>query len=225
MNPYGGDPSNEWPAEPDVAGLLENRWHGHPFRQFPLKVHSRRDLACDYCYVYMTADQSRRSRPMVMAPELVEIAARRISEHARSHSLPSVRVILHGGEPLLAGREYLTKIVESIRGEAGPNLRVDAAVQTNGVLPDEEIMHAFDRLGVRVGVSLDGGPRGNDRSRRYADGRGSYEAPAGFDPPVARHGLSLRLAPLPWTAAPGKPGSGGGNGQACIWCGYGAFIA
>ncbi|GGL18068.1 radical SAM protein [Sphaerisporangium melleum] len=178
MNPYVGDPSKEWPAVLDVAALLESRWQGRPFRQFLLKVHSRCNLACDYCYVYMMADQSWRSRPMVMAPDLVKIAGRRISEHARAHSLPAVRVILHGGEPLLAGREYLSGIVESIRGEAGPGLRVEAAVQTNGVLLDEETLHALDRLGVRVGVSLDGGPRANDRNRRYADGRGSYEAVA-----------------------------------------------
>ena len=32
-------------------------------RQFLLKVHSRCNLACDYCYVYQHADQSWRTRP------------------------------------------------------------------------------------------------------------------------------------------------------------------
>ncbi|WP_248962420.1 FxsB family cyclophane-forming radical SAM/SPASM peptide maturase [Sphaerisporangium perillae] len=178
MKSHVGEPAAEWPATLDIDGLLESGWRSRPFRQFLLKVHSRCNLACDYCYVYMMADQSWRSRPMVMAPELVEIVARRISEHAHAHSLNSVSVILHGGEPLLAGREYLTKIIESVRGEAGPNVRVDAAVQTNGVLLDEETLRAFDRLDVRIGVSLDGNPRGNDRNRRYADGRGSYAAVA-----------------------------------------------
>jgi uncharacterized protein len=161
-----------------VRDLVERGWRSRPFRQFLLKVHSRCNLACDYCYVYMMADQSWRDRPKVMSPELVEVAARRIAEHAHDHSLASVRVILHGGEPLLAGREYLAKIIEMIRGEAGPKVRVDTALQTNGVLLDEETLRVFDRLDVRVGVSLDGSPRGNDRNRRYADGRSSHAAVA-----------------------------------------------
>nr|WP_184942104.1 FxsB family cyclophane-forming radical SAM/SPASM peptide maturase [Planomonospora venezuelensis] len=158
--------------------MLVNGWRPHPFRQFLLKVHSRCNLACDYCYVYTLADQSWRSQPMVMAPELVAAVARRIREHARAHGLGSVRVILHGGEPLLAGHDYLGKIVEIVRSEAGAGLTVDAAVQTNAVLLEEPALRSFAELDVKVGVSLDGSPRANDRNRRFADGRSSFEAVA-----------------------------------------------
>ncbi|GAA1293090.1 hypothetical protein Psi02_50970 [Planotetraspora silvatica] len=178
MKSDAGDPSREWPATLDVDELLQRGWRAQPFRQFLLKVHSRCNLACDYCYVYTLADQSWRSQPMVMDPQLVSVTARRIAEHADHHGLTSVRVILHGGEPLLAGHDYLGKIIEIIRAEVGPNLRVDAAVQTNAVLMDEAALRSFCALDVRVGVSLDGSPRGNDRNRRYADGRSSYDAVA-----------------------------------------------
>ncbi|MGW2215958.1 FxsB family cyclophane-forming radical SAM/SPASM peptide maturase [Nonomuraea sp. NPDC001684] len=166
----------EWPSALDVDELLRGGWRARPFRQFLLKVHSRCNLACDYCYVYTLADQSWRGRPMVMDPQLVSIAAQRIAEHAADHDLPSVRVVLHGGEPLLAGHEYLAKIVELVRSEVGPGLRVEAVLQTNAVLLDEAALSSFDAMDVRVGVSLDGGPRENDRNRRFADGRGSYPA-------------------------------------------------
>jgi uncharacterized protein len=74
-----------------------------PFRQFVLKVCSRCDLACDHCYVYESADQSWHSRPKVISEHTVTVAAERIAGHARQHALPGVRVVLHGGEPLLAG--------------------------------------------------------------------------------------------------------------------------
>src|SRR5579871_4122480 len=86
-----------------------------PFRQFVLKVHSRCDLACDHCYVYEHADQSWRGRPTVIAPETVARAGERIAEHARKHRLPEVRVILHGGEPLLAGASRLADIARCLR--------------------------------------------------------------------------------------------------------------
>lgn len=141
-------------------------------------MHSRCNLACDYCYVYTLADQSWRDQPMVMAPGIVAAAARRIAEHAARHRLRSVRLILHGGEPLLAGHAYLREIVENVRTAAGAGLRVDAVVQTNGVLLGEQALRSFRALDLKVGVSLDGGRRANDRNRRYTDGRGSYDAVA-----------------------------------------------
>ncbi|MFC5819850.1 FxsB family cyclophane-forming radical SAM/SPASM peptide maturase [Nonomuraea harbinensis] len=158
--------------------MLRNGWSPHPFRQFLLKVHSRCNLACDYCYVYTLADQSWRSRPMIMAPELVDTVAQRIAEHARDHALDSVRLILHGGEPLLAGADYLRQAVRLVRENAGLEVRVDAVVQTNGVLLDKDVLRAFAEEGIQVGVSLDGTSDGNDRNRRYADGRSSYPAVA-----------------------------------------------
>jgi len=77
-----------------------------PFRQFVLKIHSRCDLACDHCYVYEHADQSWRGRPTAISSEVVARAGERIAEHAREHRLAEVRVILHGGEPLLAGADH-----------------------------------------------------------------------------------------------------------------------
>ncbi|WP_433246024.1 FxsB family cyclophane-forming radical SAM/SPASM peptide maturase [Streptosporangium sp. CA-135522] len=169
----------EWPATLDVDALVEGGWRPRPFQQFLLKVHSRCNLACDYCYVYTMADQSWRSRPMVMPMSLVAVAARRIAEHARAHGLTSVRIILHGGEPLLAGGRYLSEAVNAVRAVCAPDVRVEAAVQTNGVLLDEDVLRLFGELDLRVGVSLDGGRRDNDRHRRYADGRGSHDAVAG----------------------------------------------
>ncbi|MEV5413734.1 FxsB family cyclophane-forming radical SAM/SPASM peptide maturase [Thermopolyspora sp. NPDC052614] len=163
----------EWPATLDVARLAAGEWRPTPFRQFILKVHSRCDLACDYCYVYTLADQSWRSRPRRMPRPLLRAAARRIAEHAHAHGLDGVRVILHGGEPLLAGRDYLAELVATMR-EALNGVDVRFSVQTNAMRLDEDFLRLFAELGVRVGVSVDGGPEANDRHRRTADGRGSH---------------------------------------------------
>src|SRR5262249_15228527 len=78
-------------------------WRPPPIRQFVLKVHSRCNLACDYCYVYRMADQTWRDQPLAMSRETLRLAADRIAEHAARHRLSRVGVVLHGGEPLLAG--------------------------------------------------------------------------------------------------------------------------
>lgn len=175
--PFGSpkiDAKPEWPETLDVPGLLAAGWSPAPFREFVLKVHSRCDLACDYCYVYEMADQSWRGRPRTMSRETIFTAASRIAEHATTHALESVELILHGGEPLLAGLHLLEEVVAVTRRAVAPT-SLDVTVQTNGVRLDRAFLDLFDRLGVRVGLSLDGDAAGHDRHRRRANGRGSYD--------------------------------------------------
>ena len=148
---------------------------GLPLRQFVLKIHSRCDLACDHCYVYEHADQSWRGRPPVISPETVAKAGERIAEHARDHRLTEVRVILHGGEPLLAGAVRLGSIAADLRRTVEPVCRLDLRIHTNGVRLDEELCELFLAERVLVGISLDGDRAANDLHRRYANGRSSYD--------------------------------------------------
>ncbi|MDL4814586.1 FxsB family cyclophane-forming radical SAM/SPASM peptide maturase [Actinomadura opuntiae] len=165
----------EWPGALDVRALLEGGWRPTPIRDFILKVHSRCNLACDYCYMYEMADQGWRRQPRRMSRQVVAWAAQRIAEHARANLLPEVEVVLHGGEPLLAGAEHLRYAIETIRAAGGSDVRVGFGVQTNGVLLDEMFLDLFAEHGVSVGVSVDGDEEGHDLHRRRANGRGSYQ--------------------------------------------------
>jgi uncharacterized protein len=164
----------EWPTMLDVDTLIADGWEPVPFRQFLLKMHSRCNLACDYCYMYTMPDQSWRNRPRMMTPALVSVTAERIAEHARTHSLKSVRVIFHGGEPLLAGARPLADAARKIRTAVDARVAVEAAVQTNATLLDEEALDILEAMNIRVGVSLDGTMAAHDQRRQYPNGRGSY---------------------------------------------------
>ncbi|MBR7833938.1 FxsB family radical SAM/SPASM domain protein [Actinospica durhamensis] len=147
------------------------------FRQFVVKVHSRCDLACDHCYVYEAADQGWRAQPRVMSRATAEALGRRIAEHAAAARLDLVRVVLHGGEPLLAGPARLGEIIEAlcdpVRRLPDPP-RLDLRVHSNGVRLDRAFCELFARHRVTVGISLDGDRAANDLHRRYADGRSSH---------------------------------------------------
>ncbi len=145
-----------------------------PFSQFVVKVHSRCDLACDHCYVYEHADTSWRGKPRAVSERVLTATAGRIAEHARTHGLPSVHVVLHGGEPLLAGPALLRRAAEELRRALPSECLLDLRIHTNGVLLDEEFCELFAELGIKVGISLDGDKVSNDRHRRYADGRSSH---------------------------------------------------
>ncbi|UUN26044.1 radical SAM/SPASM protein FxsBH, inactivated beta-hydroxylase extension form [Streptomyces sp. FIT100] len=145
-----------------------------PFREIVIKVHSRCDLACDHCYVYEHADQSWRTRPKAISDEAILQTARRLAEHARNHALPSVSVILHGGEPLLAGPARLRRICEELTTALDGVTALDLRIHTNGLQLSPRYLDLFDEFGVRVGISLDGDKAANDRHRRFADGRSSH---------------------------------------------------
>jgi uncharacterized protein len=146
-----------------------------PIRQFVVKIHSRCDLACDHCYVYEGPDQSWRDRPMAMSDEVIARTARRIADHASDHHVDDVQVILHGGEPLLVGPVRMRSIVSQLCSTLADKCRLDLRIHTNGVRLNEKFCELFAEYGVKVGISLDGDKVANDRHRRYADGRSSYD--------------------------------------------------
>src|SRR5574342_1215521 len=120
----------------------------HALSQYVLKVHSRCDLACDHCYVYEHADQSWRGRPRVMAARTVQVAAGRIAEHAATHRLARVHVVLHGGEPLLMGLAALHNTLATLRATIEPVTALDLRLQTNGVRLSSALCDLFLEHGV-----------------------------------------------------------------------------
>jgi uncharacterized protein len=163
-----------WPVlELDVANARETGYAPVPFQQFILKIHSRCNLSCSYCYVYEMADQAWRELPRLMSPAVTEMVAKRIDEHVRSHRLPSVDIILHGGEPLLAGPQRLTELTGLLRAQI--SAQVNFTVQTNGTLLRRPMLETLRRARIRVGVSLDGDAEATGRYRLYPNGRNSYD--------------------------------------------------
>lgn len=146
------------------------------FQTFLLKVASRCNLDCPYCYVYHLADQSWRRQPRFMDPSVVRAIARRIGDYARQSGLSSVSVIYHGGEPLLTGAARLREISDILRAEVGSDVEIDLGLQTNGTLLDEGWMDLFEEYRINVGISIDGPPRRHDRFRVYVDGSGTSAA-------------------------------------------------
>jgi uncharacterized protein len=164
-----------WPLlELDTAATQAAGHQPTPFSQFILKVHSRCNLSCSYCYVYEMADQAWRNLPRRMSDLVTAHTVERIAEHARKHELPRVEVILHGGEPLLAGAEWLAGLVRALHARVPSPVNV--SVQTNGTLLNKPMLTAFKDLGISIGVSLDGDAEATGRNRVYANGRNSFGA-------------------------------------------------
>jgi len=144
-----------------------------PFDLFVIKIASRCNLACGYCYEYFHGDESWRAQPRVMEPAVLQVVANSIAEHAAKHDLPCVSISLHGGEPLTVGVGRLEQYESLLRRTIEPVCPLHLGMQSNGTLFDENV-HAWalaHRVG--IGISLDGPARINDRRRPFHNGEGS----------------------------------------------------
>jgi uncharacterized protein len=101
-----------------------------------------------------------------------------------------VRIILHGGEPLLAGVKRIVEFAELAYSLTPPGTQLRLSAQTNGTQLDDEMIDVLRRYRISVGVRLNGTEADNDRSRPYRDGSGSHskvaEAPRRLNQPYNR---------------------------------------
>jgi uncharacterized protein len=142
---------------------------------FLVKIASRCNLACDYCYMYEHADQSWRAQPPFMSEDNRRQLAIRIGEYVRSADLKRLVVVFHGGEPLLAGAERISETAFWIRSALPSETQVDFSLQTNGILLTEEVVAELAGAGISVALSIDGPLRANDLHRLGHDGESSFE--------------------------------------------------
>ena len=84
-----------------------------PISQMLVKVATRCNIDCSYCYWFR--DAAVYDKPKLMSPEVLQQLLQRIEEHITRHHLIEFPIILHGGEPLLWGVENFHRIATHVR--------------------------------------------------------------------------------------------------------------
>jgi uncharacterized protein len=137
-----------------------------------LKIASRCNIDCRYCYVYNMGDTGWSRVPKRISPETCEAVAAALSSLASEQGRPFA-VVLHGGEPLLLGATYLGYVVSTLR-EALP-AECAISIQTNGLLISKEILDLCAAARITLSVSLDGPRHVHDRNRIGFTGAGTFD--------------------------------------------------
>ena len=127
-----------------------------------LKVASRCNLDCSYCYVYHMGDDSWRMLPKRMSDITRVAVAQQLGALERAQARP-FSIVLHGGEPLLLGQDGLNRLLAELRGAVSPSCGI--SVQTNGALLTDGILDVLAGHGTSLSVSLDGDAAVHDRFR------------------------------------------------------------
>lgn len=137
-----------------------------------VKVASRCNINCTYCYVYNMGDDGWRDMPALISRETVGALAEALGELARDQAKPFATV-LHGGEPLMLGARRLEFVLRSLRAKLSSGHAL--CMQTNGMLLTSEIADICARYDVSISVSLDGPRAVNDRFRLGKQGESTHE--------------------------------------------------
>jgi len=145
-----------------------------------LKVSEVCNIDCDYCYYYNIGDDSWREYPAYMDDESMQLIISRLRELAQTHKVDVFRLVLHGGEPMMAKVDRLTRFVTSAREQLRELATVQFAIQTNGAIMSPEWLSFFEEHRITVGVSIDGPAEAHDQHRRTKQGKPTHELVEGF---------------------------------------------
>ncbi len=141
-----------------------------PIKSMCLHIAHDCNLVCDYCFAakgdfghgrcLMSAETGKRAIDFL------------IEKSANRHNL---EVDFFGGEPLM-NFDVVKEIVEYARSlEKKHNKNFRFTITTNGVLLSDDIIDYINGEMSNIVLSIDGRPEVNDRFRKTANGKGSYD--------------------------------------------------
>ncbi|HMM78231.1 MAG TPA: anaerobic sulfatase maturase [Gammaproteobacteria bacterium] len=130
------------------------------------------NLDCSYCF-YLEKEKLFPERHRFLMSD--EVLRAYIAQNIRSEPSPEIIFTWQGGEPMLRGLDFYRQAVAYQQEFAGGRT-VRNALQTNGVLLNEEWCEFLAKSGFMVGISLDGPREIHDAARMDKQGRPSFDA-------------------------------------------------
>lgn len=149
----------------------EPNWSNENPKSLSLWIHTTNkcNLGCSYCYI------STLQTTGGMSAETIDQLGVKLLQSANERGLKSVKIRLAGGEPLLQFKNW-KGFVEKTKGEFQKiNCHFGVAFLTNLTYLDDEIIEFSKRHKIGFGVSLDGYGNYHDLTRKFHNGKGSFE--------------------------------------------------
>ncbi|NJK32916.1 MAG: anaerobic sulfatase maturase [Deltaproteobacteria bacterium] len=132
------------------------------------------NIKCEYCF-YLDKEKlypHEKRSDFRMAPDVLERYVQQYIE-AQPEAV-EVNFAWQGGEPTLLGVEFFRSVVALQKQHARPGQPISNALQTNGMLLDDEWCTFLRDEGFLVGISIDGAQALHDRYRLDLAGRGTF---------------------------------------------------
>jgi len=131
------------------------------------------NLRCTYCHYLEKRALFPASGGMRMSAEVLDRFTREYIR-AQPEGVDEVCFAWQGGEPTLCGLDFFQSAVEAQKRHARAGMAIQNALQTNGVLINDDWAAFLARERFLVGLSLDGPENLHDLRRVDAEGRGTF---------------------------------------------------
>ncbi|MFM8320365.1 MAG: anaerobic sulfatase maturase [Chloroflexota bacterium] len=150
---------------------------------------ARCNLDCAYCFYLSKEALYPGSRFQMDAATLQAYLRQVIDAHAPGPAL----LTWQGGEPTLSGLDFFRQAVAMAEQLRHPGQLVQHAIQTNGLLLDDEWCAFFKEHGFLVGLSLDGLPALHDAYRVDRGGVGTQARAVRAARLLQKHAVAFNL--------------------------------
>lgn len=135
-----------------------------------IKVASRCNINCHYCYVYNMGDNSWMDMPKFISQDTIKSISKELKELQTKQQL-SFSIVIHGGEPLLIGVHRLENLLYNLRS-AVPDYCI--SIQSNGMLISNEILDICSKFKTSLSLSIDGPEINHNMNRVSNNGEGTF---------------------------------------------------
>lgn len=130
------------------------------------------NLRCKYCYL---SNVSKQTPQKMMTADFAKDLLRQAKDvFLKDDKKKPLKILWHGGEPLLWGKENYREIFPFIKKLFdGYNYKI--SIQTNLTLLDNDYITLFKDFDIHIGVSLDGSEYMHDPLRVTYDNKGTFD--------------------------------------------------
>jgi uncharacterized protein len=163
------------------------------------------NLACRYCFYLPAAALYPESRVHRMSPEALEALVAQQMRLAAEFPGSQAMFCWQGGEPTLAGLDFYRSVVALQQQYGEPGQVVANALQTNGLLIDDEWAAFLAEYNFLVGVSLDGPEAIHDHYRRSLAGQGSHARVLRAIERLRAHGVEFNILAMVTPVSAARP--------------------
>ncbi len=125
------------------------------------------NINCRYCYL-----PQRDAKTVMPLPTVTAIFEKIF---ASGWSSPYLTIIWHAGEPLVLPPSYYQTAFEAIEELRPAGIQLHHAIQTNGMLIDQDWCDFIKKWCIGVGVSIDGPQHLHDANRVTRSGKGTFD--------------------------------------------------
>ncbi len=129
------------------------------------------NLDCTYCF-YLEKENLYPSKSSFAMPD--DVLESYIKQQIEGHKINQVVFAWQGGEPTLLCVDYFRKVVE-LQKKYANGKQIDNALQTNGILLNDEWCSFFAKNKFLIGLSIDGPEELHDKYRVDKGGKPSFK--------------------------------------------------